>query len=185
MCLLRSIPCQLFFMATMVQHKSSTEIPSWPSGASTSYPFWVAGCWDCSWSCLLLSVSLRSSSWPNLQKTFPELLLASWLGWVLPALAFTPLEVNMWEHVTSISGFTPVYWVLTTIGFPPVCCVCSALGFLPLHWVLEAFGFSPNCCEVEACHPLITLFLLVLAKIESWGERSALWRCLSFVYQDL
>ena len=172
-------------MVAIAWHKSSTGILPWPLGAITGCPFWAADCWDRSWSRLLLSVSLRSALRPNLLKTFLELLLLPWLRRVIPVLAFTPLEVNVWERLTSISGFTPVCWVLTAIGFPPISYVCSTCGFLPLCWSLGAFGFSPDCCVAEAYRALVTLFLLVLTETEPWGERYALYWCLPFVYRDL
>ena len=140
------------FMAAMAQCKSSSGIAPWTPGAALGYPFWAAVCWDRSWSCLLLSVSLRSAPRPNLQKMFPELLLTSWLGWVLLALVFTLLEVKVWELVTSVFRFTPVCWVLTSIRFPPIHCVCSAFGFLPLRWVLEALWF----CRITTRQRYIT-----------------------------
>ena len=158
------------FIAAIGRCKSSTGISPRSSGAATGCPFQMADYWDRSWSCLPLSVSLRSASHLNLWKTFPKLLLASWLRWVLSTLVFTLLEVNVYELATSISGFTPVCWVFTAIGFLLVRCVCSALGFLPLHRVLRAFGFSPDQCETEAHCSLVTSFLLVLVETKSWGN---------------
>ena len=116
---------------------------------------------------------------------FPELPLLFWLRWVLLVLAFTPLEVNVWERTTSVSGFTPICWVFIAIEFPLVCCIGSALDFLPFRRVFGAFGFSLDHCEDRACGPLVTLFLLVLAETKFWGEHYDLWWCWSFVCWDL
>ena len=155
------------FMATIAQRRSSIRISHRLLRKTSECPLCAVDYRDCSQSRLLFSVSLRSTSWPNLLKTLPELLLSPfWLRRALSLRPLAPVEASVWERATSALGLAPVCWVLTAIGFSPIHYVRLAIGFLHLHRLLGAFRFSPVHCEWGVCFPLITLFLLALVKVE-------------------
>ena len=173
------------FMAVIVRRKSSIRITPCPMGGTSGCQLCTIDCWDCSWSHLLFSMSLKSASWPNLLKMLLELLISQfWLRHTLSMHLLAPTEACIWERITSALGLAPVHWVLTAIGFLPIRCIRSAIEFLPIRRPLGAFGISPICCERGVCCPLVGLFLLVLAEVELWGERSGLRRVSLLVYED-
>ena len=162
-------------MAAIARQKSSIRISPCLLGATSGCLLCATNCWYRSWSHLLFSVFLRSTFWPNLLKTLPELFISPfWLRRTLRVHPLAPAEVGVWERATSALGLAPVRWVLTAIKFSLVRYVRSAIGLLPVHRPLGAFRFLPVCYEWGVCCPLVTLFLLVLAKVEPLGECSGL-----------
>ena len=111
----------------------------------------VKECYGHSCFILLLRVSFISAPFPSLLNTFPKAFFLFWL--CSPAHITYECPLFFWdswtrEYAAQTLESTPTRWDLTTIKF------------IPIH------------CEPATWRPFITSFLLELAIMETWGERS-------------
>ena len=84
----------LSFMFVIVRRRSLIGISLGFPMAASGCLLYAINCWDCFWSRLLFSVSLRSTSWPNLLKMLLELLLSPfWLRRTLSVRLLAPTEL--------------------------------------------------------------------------------------------